>query len=415
MKTRLLAIGALAALTAGLLATPASAAGTTRYVDDDGTAGARGCRGATTVPTTIGGALAEASPGDTILVCPGRYPERVTIGVKGVTVRAVQRWKAVVIPRTSTSDPLVQVTAPNVTVQWLKVVARTTGTCDRVESGVQVAGASGARIISNQVRSASNGDTLYGACGMSSGIAVTDGATDVLVAHNVVRDFELVGVTVYLAEARVIDNSLQFWHEGETCPTRLADCLLRRPAELLPPTGVNVYQGTATIALNATSIGPDGTATLPYLSYGVNVEGTDGVRIRDNSIRHAALGVAINDLAGARVTGNVIVGIGVGPVRSATPAAGAPGLVAWDVTDSRFRENHVLGFQFGIVMGTGAAGNLIEGNDATGNDIDCRDVPELAGDTVDVNNTWTDNLGNDDDPVGLCTDGPVQAEPGSPT
>jgi nitrous oxidase accessory protein NosD len=415
MQRRLVALATLTALAAGLIAAPTAAAGTVRYVDDDGTAGVRGCNGSAVVSTTIGGALAAAAPGDTILVCPGRYPERVTIDVKGVTVRAVQRWKAVIVPRTTTSDPIVRVDARDVTVQWLSVVARTTGRCSIVWSGIEVDSVAGARIVSNRVLSAANGDTLYGACGLLSGIGVTDGATDALVAHNVVRDFRTSGIGVSFAEARVIDNSLQYWHEGAACTSRLADCAPRRPAAALPPTGVYVYKSTAVVSLNATSNGPDGTSSLPYLTTGVSVHGSDGVRIRRNLIRRALLGIMIEDLDGARVAGNVVVGTGVKAPGRTTPAGSPPGLIAISVTDSQIRDSHVLDFSFGIVMGLGSQGNTIQGNDATGNGIDCQDLAGPVGETPVTDNTWIDNLGNADQPVGLCTDAPVQTEPGSPT
>lgn len=414
MHRRLVALATLTALAAVLIAAPVAAAGTVRYVDDDGTAGARGCNGSATVSSTIGGALAAAAPGDTILVCPGRYPERVTIDVKGVTVRAVQRWKAVVSPRTTTDDPIVRVDARGVTVQWLSVVARTTGRCSTVRSGIEVGGVAGARIVSNRVLNAANGDTLYGACGLFSGIAVTDGATDALVAHNVVRDFRTSGIGVSYAEARVIDNSLQYWHEGAACTSRLADCAPRRPAAILPPTGVYLYRSTGVVSLNATSNGPDGDDSLPWLASGVSVHESDGIRIRRNLIRGAQLGIQIEDLDGARVAGNVIVGTGVTTGRT-RPAGSPPGLIANGVTDSQVRDNHVLDFAFGIVMGPGTEDNTIQGNDATGNGTDCQDLSLPVGVSPITKNTWIDNLGNFDLPAGLCTDGPVQTEPGSPT
>jgi hypothetical protein len=46
---------------------------TTRFVDDDGLAGANGCDGNNTVPRRIQGAINHANEGDTILVCPGSY------------------------------------------------------------------------------------------------------------------------------------------------------------------------------------------------------------------------------------------------------------------------------------------------------------------------------------------------------
>lgn len=50
----------------------------TLYVDDDGTAGPTGC-GAGVAFTTINAAIAAAAAGDIVSVCPGSYPENVTV------------------------------------------------------------------------------------------------------------------------------------------------------------------------------------------------------------------------------------------------------------------------------------------------------------------------------------------------
>ena len=50
--------------------------------------------------------------------------------------------------------------------------------------------------------------------------------------------------------------------------------------------------------------------------------------------------------------------------------------------------------------------NMLTGNDALGDSVDCiDDTGEFLPAGFDViQNTWTDNLGLDDDPFGLCTD-----------
>src|SRR6188768_2848876 len=86
----------ITAMAIGTLSLPASAAGTTRWVDDDGKAGPGGCAGSATAKATIQAAVNAASAGDTILICPGTYPEFVNVGAAkdGLTIRGVKQWTA---------------------------------------------------------------------------------------------------------------------------------------------------------------------------------------------------------------------------------------------------------------------------------------------------------------------------------
>lgn len=80
----LLAGGVIAAAV-GLVATPASAAGNTLVV---GNAGATNCPNA--MYSTIQSAVDTASSGDTIQVCPGTYPESVSISTPDLTLLGAQ-------------------------------------------------------------------------------------------------------------------------------------------------------------------------------------------------------------------------------------------------------------------------------------------------------------------------------------
>ena len=82
MKIRIpFPVGVLAAALLGLAVGVPVEAATTLVVDDDGFASATNCNDPTTAAySTISAAVAAASPGDTIKVCPGLYAEQVTIG-----------------------------------------------------------------------------------------------------------------------------------------------------------------------------------------------------------------------------------------------------------------------------------------------------------------------------------------------
>lgn len=415
MRTRLITIGALAALTAGLLATPASAAGTIRWVDKDGSAGPNGCSGVAPASVTIQGALDAASPGDTVRVCAGTYKEQVTIDTNGVTLISAKPWQARIAPTAPGGGAIVTVAAKNVTVQWLKIVAPTTGACNATGQGILVDGVANARLLSNRILANKNGDTFGGPCGLTEGITIDDGSQGAYVWHNIVRAFKLVGIIVHNADAQVINNSVQYWHELSVCTGVRAACR-KGPEPALPliPTGIRVYQSSATVDLNAISSGQEGSTPQIYLQHGISTAGADGVKIRKNDIRLVDYGMWLETSDNLRVIGNVVVGRYLqqpGSARDATPASyAASGIMAQSGSGSLIKNNHVMRNIVGIDTWTTTTGATITGNDFTGNtSYDC------LSSVSDPANTWSDNLGNNDYPNGLCTDGPIQDVPGSPT
>jgi parallel beta-helix repeat protein len=91
MQKRFLLGAALGLCIIALVSSSASASGgaVTRVVDEDGKATIANCNDTThTAHLTIQLAVNASNPGDTILVCPGVYPEQVTIA-KSLTIRGV--------------------------------------------------------------------------------------------------------------------------------------------------------------------------------------------------------------------------------------------------------------------------------------------------------------------------------------
>lgn len=413
MNVRLVSIGATLALAAGLLAAPASAAGTTHWVDKDGSAGPNGCSGGGTAFTTIQAALDAAAAGDTVRVCAGTYKEQVTIATNGVALISAKPWQARLSPTSPGGGAIVTVAAKNVTVQWLKIVAPTFGACTAAGQGILIDGVKNARIVSNRVLANPDGETYGGACGLVEGISVSDGSEAAYVTHNIVRNFTLVGILVHNADAQIINNSVQYWHQP--CGTAQIACR-KGPKPALPtiPTGIRVYQSTATVDLNGISTGPVDDLQV-FLQHGISTYGVSGVKIRKNDIRLVDYGMWLEASDNLRVVGNVIVGF-YPPVPAGKPSAAAPasyaqsGILAQSGSGSLFKDNHVLHNIVGMDAWTTTTGATITGNDFTGNrSTDCLDG---GGNPA---NTWSDNLGNNDYPNGLCTDGPIQDVPGSPT
>jgi parallel beta-helix repeat protein len=69
--------------------TQAAAAHATRIVDDDGQGTIASCDDPQATYSTVGAAIAAATNGDTVLVCPGTYIENVNFGGKAIAVRSV--------------------------------------------------------------------------------------------------------------------------------------------------------------------------------------------------------------------------------------------------------------------------------------------------------------------------------------
>ena len=94
----------LSALALVAVASPASAAGKTRWVDDDGKAGSTSCSGSGTAYKKIQSAVTASAAGDTVKVCPGTYVGKVTIkgsrnglvlrstSALGATIKAVDEY-----------------------------------------------------------------------------------------------------------------------------------------------------------------------------------------------------------------------------------------------------------------------------------------------------------------------------------
>jgi hypothetical protein len=86
VKLSVIVVFCVVALTVSAQATAA----TTLVVDDDGMAAVDNCAASTAAFTMINAAIAAASPGDTIQVCPGNYPEMVNINKNNLNLRGAQ-------------------------------------------------------------------------------------------------------------------------------------------------------------------------------------------------------------------------------------------------------------------------------------------------------------------------------------
>src|SRR5262245_29167855 len=101
-RVRLLLASCVVALVAVVPPLPAMAGGepSTHWVDDDGHAGpVRGCAGGAHALRQVQGAVDASGPGDTVVVCAGRYRWVRILGHRkdGLTVRAAERGATVLL------------------------------------------------------------------------------------------------------------------------------------------------------------------------------------------------------------------------------------------------------------------------------------------------------------------------------
>ena len=147
-----------------LAVAPSAGAATTRVVDDDGHGVPGDCNTADLTSSTISAAVAASSAGDTIVVCPGGYPEQVTVnkslkivgpqaGVDARTRAAPVAAEAVVNGSGTTGNhttPFV-VTASNVTIDGFTI--QEAGNTSNLGYNVKLgAGLTGETVVNNIVQ-----------------------------------------------------------------------------------------------------------------------------------------------------------------------------------------------------------------------------------------------------------------------
>jgi hypothetical protein len=162
--------------------------------------------------STISMAVAAASPGDTVNVCPGTYPEQVRID-KRLTVQGIAfggRNQAIIMPSNATANstsltsgfPIAAIvvvdTADKVTLNNLTIdgSASVINTCATVSAGVYYRNASGT-IDSLAIRHITNGSGFEG-CQGGLGIFVQSGGggkAKVDITNNSVHDYDKNGIT----------------------------------------------------------------------------------------------------------------------------------------------------------------------------------------------------------------------------
>jgi len=380
-------VGVLALLAVSMAA-PASAvsvgATRTRWVDDDGRAGPRGCGGSKAATRHIQSAIDRSDRNDVVIVCPGRYSEEIGIvgrRLAGLTVRAYAKGTAIVkVPASVTYGPPIWIErVSGVTVQGLAFEFPSTG-CDEHSGdlqGVWIQDADGVRFQGN--RFWTSGSDTQGPCGYEDGIRVLSSA-HARIANNTVRDFKSDGISIEDHTTATVDgNTIQFYHRASG-------------SEDDGDQGIRVVGGARAEVTDNLVRSLSGSGT-PHLEIGIIVQdGARGSDIHHNEVRYVEQGLGVLG-ARAKLRYNDVVGTG-GDGLSGIFADGAAGI--------EVLANRVRGFDYGIWVD--AKGTTLRHNDARGNvTLSCKDTTTGTG-TAGTANLWSgSNVGSPtSDPVGIC-------------
>jgi parallel beta-helix repeat protein len=352
---------AFAVLIAGMVAVVASSGqarqGSTVRVDDDRAE----CPKAEY--TTIQSAVDAAAPGTRIVVCPGTYPEQVTVpaGKDGLDLVSHVQHAAVIRAPATTAEPgdIVLVDgARNVTLRDFTVAGPLPDTlfCSVARrTGVRVTDGGSAAILRNHVSEIRSTSPALRGCQNGIAIAV-DAGSQAEVAWNLVDLYQKGGVLVNGEGARAVVRANRVADAGAT--------------EITAPNGIQISRGAeALVAKNEVSgnvydLAPDssGTGILLFEPGPVTVEGNEVTRNDD--------GIALVATQGATVRHNV-------------------------ATDQLVYD--------GLYADADSTGNRFEGNRASGNaEHDCHDESVGTG-TAGTANEWTRNRAETENREGLCT------------
>ena len=387
------AIGSAALLTGAAPASAAPPAGATVV----GAANSTACPNPSA--STIQAAVTAASPGDTIYVCPGTYPENVSV-TKNVTLLGPQyQTPATATNRTSPGAEATISPASGDAVTYSG--AGSTGTV----SGFSITGA-GEGIL------ALNGGSGY----KWTNNIITGEATGI---HLTASDTTITGSRFGSDDAPDNGTGGIFLSNGASNNLTITDNAFTGNATDINTTGPGVAgaQSSGLVVSNNTSKG-DGNFIALFL--------TAGAKITDNTVTgstSSALFVGGGN-TGTTITGNTISGgdatginvvaefyVGslnqVSEIASNTITGRSNGIRIQPATEqsssTRIADNVVRNSSNNGIWLESGTGITVTGNRSLDSGAkDCVDTTTGAG-TAGTANTWTGDTGRTSDPAGLCT------------
>jgi hypothetical protein len=393
-----------------LVFAPVAHAATTLVVDDDGQAAPGNCADPTATFSSIGDAVAAASAGDTVQVCPGSYTENVVVdkqlfleGAKaGIDARTRSLSNESIVESADPSKPIFLLDADGVVLDGF-LVQDNTG-----NAGVQTTQAhSGYQVINDVIR-----NNVFGLYLQSGGATQTVVQHDRFVNNNQSGSANGNGIysdaglqSALIAQNRFVHHAnaaITLVGQGTACSTCgvVGGVTIERNTSSNDATFValfgvqnsDVFRNTTNDTVNSDDANQGSAVFIGG--------GSTGILVQANRLRNPAFsGIAVRDVLGTagnavRILSNTILNA-VNNGIDVTTATAAATLARNNTT--KFNDVD------GIFFGPDTNGNSIRSNTSLSNgSLDCHDE-SVGGNTAGTANIWASNTGVTDDPNGLCT------------
>jgi nitrous oxidase accessory protein NosD len=363
-----------------------------------------------TIFGTIQQAVDEAGPGDHVRVCPGEYHETVTVpagkdhltieGAKaGIDARSRDQTTGESIVTADSADGVVRLEADGVVWDGFLIADNTLG------PGMYTSPAASGYAIRNTVF-LDNGLGLY---------LNTAGAARNEVRHNRFtenNEFEdvLGGYGIYSdqgASCVLIAENLFEGHNG--AGILFADsgkpqhCITVERNRSIEDRSFATFFASSHVRLVANFVSGRPGDPTPGSAIFIGA-GNDGVVVKRNRIEFAAgNGIDVRDTGGDKEDGDPPRNVDVLENQVREGEQNGIDVAATGVGEYRVRHNRALGNRkVGLLAETGTDDIVLTRNLARGNgEVDCRDQSTGDG-TAGTDNRWRGNVGDSDDPHGIC-------------
>jgi len=403
-----ISLGIIAAVMTTIAPASANSASTTRWVDNDGHAGVRGCDSSGHAYTHVQAAVDASNANDVVIVCPGTYTEQVVItgDRAGLTLRSSRPFGATLKTPSALADTYLGTanlvfidTVDHVTVHGFKMVVRTSGPCDDVDATILASGSRHSSIRGNRLLAP--GSDSSAACIQGVGIAIFDRSgfpASAAIKYNEVRDAVFVGIYASgsgSTRATISDNSVRAYFgkppkggspvSGAAVGAQFAIGMFGRARGRLTD---NVIQGAG--------VAPTTTGASTFLvGIGIVANGPGGaftngpIDVRGNTVRRVIYGLYAVNADQLTVRNNHVTNTYVG-------------LRFEGARDNGIVDNTISAKYIGIQADPSTTGNKFKHNAVSGNHISCEDGSSGLG-TAGTANTWTgDTATRPSTPVGIC-------------
>ncbi|MEX2274130.1 MAG: right-handed parallel beta-helix repeat-containing protein [Actinomycetota bacterium] len=406
---RRLLIAAAATAALATFAMPGAHATAVLVVDDDGFAEVGNCDAETPAAPRISDAVAAAAPDDIIRVCPGSYPESVTIPavtdrlrILGAQVGVDARSRNVGAENESVvqpppGSPGFSLLASNTVLDGFTVEGAQNApgvytsparTRYKIQNNILTQNTFGLYVHSSGLRNTFvkfNRITDNNAPGAASGngIYTDQGADDILIRSNLFGG-HANGAILFAYVDGVTNAEVLIRNNRSVDDANFVNLLAATDFRILNNRTSDTRNVDDDVQGSAIRVGGQSTEVLIQGNRLID-PAFSGVAIRDDGLGSGVSNIDVieNDVVSAEANGLDV-------------SSTVPHVV--DALDNNFRDNGIAGISFAL----GTRNNQIRRNTASGNaDFDCHDQ-SIGSRTAGTANVWRRNVGATDEPNGIC-------------